>query len=98
MARYIDANALMEKAFVMEYKDEWHMTKSCEFVEVADIENAPTADVVEVVRCKDCKWGSNLFMPDTYACDITNQFNGGNCFCSYGKRRDERRTDDDRNG
>lgn len=55
MPRYIKADALMENAYVLEYKDEWNMTKYGEFVEVADIESAPTADVVEVVRCKECK-------------------------------------------
>ena len=52
MTRYIDADALIEKAYVMEYKDEWHMTKYGEFVELADVENAPTADVRPNVKGK----------------------------------------------
>lgn len=44
--RLIDANDL------------WHKTFVCD--EVAEvrkfIENAPTVDAVEVVRCKDCRW------------------------------------------
>ena len=49
MAFYIDVDAI-------EYHE---IYDGQEFVRVAygdDIDNAPTADVVEVVRCKDCKW------------------------------------------
>lgn len=49
------------------------------------IENAPTVDAVEVVRCKDCaryekKRGCNLLEGLSIATE--------NCFCSYGERRD----------
>ena len=53
---------------------------------------APTADVVEIVRCKDCKH----FLNDTYYCQ---EYNSGYCeldntiksrkhFCSYGERKE----------
>lgn len=54
MSRYIDADALGigkadRKAFeIPQYADGWNSA-----IEV--IANAPTADVVEVVRCRDCK-------------------------------------------
>lgn len=32
----------------------------CDIADViSDIEDAPTADAVEVVRCKDCKWNGD---------------------------------------
>ena len=50
----------------------------------------PTADVVEVVRCKDCKYGKN-FRDGGVNC---NRIEGllmikPNDYCSYGKRREE---------
>ena len=61
--------------------------------ECFEVEDAPTVDAVEVVRCKDCKhWDK-----DALWCNINSaQFNDSNYtwyaenFCSYG----ERRTDD----
>ena len=50
-----------------------------------------TADVVEVVRCKDCVHRD----PEDKKCDSAFQANGGifpvgdNDFCSYGERRKE---------
>ena len=53
---------------------------------VREIENAPEEDVVEVVRCKDCKWwhtGGCAWRPDGEP--------EADDFCSAG----ERRTDND---
>lgn len=51
MPRYIDADELI---FIgLDNPDDDHLF---EFVPKEFIDNAPTADVVEVVRCKDCKW------------------------------------------
>lgn len=51
------------------------------------IEDLPSADVVEVVRCKDCvhyqKGGCNHFGYYTYTPDVDE-----NDFCSYGERRE----------
>lgn len=61
MARYIDADALLEK-YERAIKDDWNKRSSpiswadaYECV-IADIDDQPTAEAVEVVRCKDCKW------------------------------------------
>jgi hypothetical protein len=59
---------------------------------IAAIENAPKADVVEVVRCKEC----SFFKRDTDYCKKRNK---GYCFwdntiktkthyCSYGERKE----------
>ena len=55
-----------------------------------DIENAPTIDAVEVVRCKECKHWDNE--DDAQRCSYTH--NGlhwakPDDYCSYGERRTE---------
>ena len=55
------------------------------------IEDARTADVAEVVRCKDCKnlvnttINANCFL----ICDISDMEIAPEDFCSYGERREE---------
>ena len=47
----------------------------------------PTADVVEVVRCKDCKYGEidDADFPDQYLCHHSGEnWNNVNHFCGYG--------------
>lgn len=57
-----------------------------------EIRNAPAADVVEVVRCKDCKyWGGVVF---GYRCRKLSGMNtqiqtSENDFCSYGERKSD---------
>lgn len=49
------------------------------------------ADVVEVVRCKDCKYGEvdNADFHDQYLCNISgSDWNCGNHFCGYGERKE----------
>lgn len=52
------------------------------------IDNAPTVDAVEVVRCKDCRWLEN----DGYhtRCRITGLSVEAEDYCSRGERREER--------
>ena len=61
------------------------------------IENQPTVDAVEVVRCKDCKHSACNPVKLTYACrhpsGLRGFVNEGYYFCSYGERRDNERTD-----
>ena len=57
------------------------------------ITKMPTVeDVVQVVRCKDCEYGEDTG-EDTgndYLCHFNgSDWNGGEHFCSYGKRRGE---------
>ena len=51
----------------------------------AEIREMPAADVAEVVRCKDCKYG------DYMVCLRTNDgfWRNATDFCSYGERREE---------
>lgn len=60
-----------------------------EFAEYLD--DIPAADVVEVVRCKDCKYNGSISCPT-----FNDNPNGkdwqaleDNDFCSYGERKDK---------
>ena len=56
----------------------------------ADLE-APTADKVEVVRCKDCKYVHYNTSSESYSCQRRGYFSEGveeNDFCSRGERRE----------
>ena len=53
----------------------------------------PSADVVEVVRCRDCKYAKHPYnvrgMETLCECEYSNQTNNSDDFCSWGKRKDE---------
>ena len=54
------------------------------------IDSIPAADVVEVVRCRDCKFRSSWMINRNlrYICPESGMFpNCENDFCSYGKRK-----------
>lgn len=90
MPRYINADALKDRFENLAY-DDWNQgtgtTWANAFREAVDVvEDMPTADAVEVVRCKDCKYRDdydfctgrgypNALVPD-------------DGFCDKGKRRD----------
>lgn len=49
----------------------------------------PSADVVKVVRCKDCKkYGTPYCAVDLWTTDITMRKATENGFCSFGERRE----------
>ena len=88
MPRYIDADELI---FIgLDNPDDDHLF---EFVPKEFIDNAPTADVVEVVRCKDCIH-HKPFMPcedwrQEYICDVFEWKSEDDDFCSFAERRKE---------
>ena len=55
-----------------------------------DIESAPTVDVVEVVRCRECKQGEidDPDFPDEYYCHAGCGWNKGDFYCAYGERKE----------
>ena len=61
----------------------------------ANIQGLPTADVVEVVRCKDCEYGEadygfngDIINPFQYRCTYDgSQWNRPDHFCSDGIRK-----------
>lgn len=92
MARYIDVEALKNDGHPC-----WHDGKGNIYYEV---DHAPTADVVAVVRCKDCKYWAmrqkgllNRYVG--YCCNNDFPFTceslpctSEDDFCSYGERSD----------
>jgi hypothetical protein len=94
MARYIDADKLLEN-LKLQYGEDlgWQCTVNMSDVGMM-IEDAPTTDVVEVVRCKDCKYREDLndrlnnirvfctLAVDVKEVDLTD-------YCSYGERRED---------
>lgn len=89
MARYIDADKLIERvnascAFPNMGQDGYFL-RDC-IIDI--ISKQPTADVVEVVRCKSCvhyqNGACNHFGYYTYAPDVDEED-----FCSYGERKVE---------
>lgn len=56
------------------------------------LDELPPADVVQVVRCKDCEnWQAdwNPSIPDRHYCAVMDSMMKADDFCSYGERKDE---------
>lgn len=60
------------------------------------LKNAPAADVVPVVRCKNCKWFADNNGGEWYGCKMFHVVRitpedapKPDDFCSYGERREE---------
>lgn len=92
---YIERGALLEKSrWVTEY-DEGGWGIDYRAVSEEEINNAPAADVVEVVRCKDCVWWEIRGLPGTVGrCEnphngLWNEYTYACDYCSYGERKEE---------
>lgn len=86
MARYIDVSELPNFEATCSDGKKYVLLP---FEHLSDI---PTADVVEVVRCKDCEYGEvdDDDFPDQYFCNYEgDKWNDGNHFCSYGERKEK---------
>ena len=95
MPRYIDTEELLKVPNVRKVC-EYDETGECityKAVPVEAIENAPTVDTVEVVRCKNCV----LYrVEDRYSyahCALDGMQREQDDYCSYGTRRKEHATD-----
>lgn len=86
MSRYIDADKVYEMAIIHEnFKQS--IADLVSLKEVLD--DTPTADVVEVVRCKDCRMAEEYLMVDGwYYCNNNELSHKPNHFCSYGERKE----------
>lgn len=101
MAEYIDREALLKayldlalakskaakvrKGAAFFQGDLFPMVELTEKEWVRLINAAPTADVVEVVRCKDCKHWEDGWLGYCTKCHTAMNYDN---FCSYGERRD----------
>jgi hypothetical protein len=92
--RLIDANALL--AELDKFANPMPNESGYEFLRgiataITEIEDAPTVDAVEVVRCKDCKksqkW-KNAFGAEGLKCYLLCADIDPDDFCSYGERKD----------
>ena len=99
--RLIDANVLAKaiRTDYFEHFTQYHDTDQIALIDMVcdDIEESPTVDAVEVVRCRECKhWkpsgskAGNSFLDMEYigGCEITNYYRSESDFCSYGERKE----------
>ena len=81
--RLIDANALYKNV-----KQEWD--NDIGFVDVlCIIDEQPTVDAVQVVRCKDCKHHEDEEMGMVYCTHIVGSWVAEDFFCADGERRSD---------
>ena len=82
--RLIDANALLELVQFRLPIDSHNAEVIAGCVDITRrlVQNAPTVDAVEVVRCKDCQQ-----MLQKGWCSLHNTPMAQEDFCSYGERR-----------
>lgn len=87
MAEYIEREAAISECLkynCADKHDKWALKCLLKLI--------PAADVVAVVRCKDCKWNTGAqgnFVQCNYWLDLVKP----NGFCSYGERRTDNATD-----
>ena len=51
------------------------------------LENFPTVDAVEVVRCQDCKHHDDTSISEYKHCFVNNRTVQSDDFCSFGERK-----------
>ena len=103
MARLIDADKFGMYLADVQLANRGCRADVCEFLDdvMYALEEAPTIDAVEVVRCKDCKYSCNPIPEDVgfveclYCSDPRREpgeemaIVGYDDFCSYGERKEE---------
>ena len=88
--RLIDADEL-KKRIPITHADEFENCRNCSLLCDWEVENlvddAPTIDAVEVVRCKDCKW----WLDSDHTCHEHSLVSPmtANDFCSRAERRSD---------
>lgn len=91
MARYKDIEPIIE--FIRKGLNNPDKAKTFghDAIEIlAEIEYAPTADVIEVVRCKYCvHYEADIICEGVGYCNEHQKGMRENNFCSYGERRKE---------
>lgn len=89
MSEYIERKAVINKVNeIPAHFDNGDIRYGIELA-IQTIKDTPTADVVEVVRCKDCRH----YVAEYCTRDIKSRTNmfymRADDFCSYGERKDE---------
>lgn len=92
--RLIDANGIKYREHMECYGHGWF--EKVRTVTKKEIDKLPTVDAVEVVRCKDCKYGMKShcqppYEERTHLCRHSweGEYHKPDHFCSYGERKDK---------
>ena len=85
MARYIDADNLKEDIAGARIIQKPKYLDAEETLSIIDMQ--PTADVVEVVRCKNCKHFDSHPEGLYGDCTLSGDYQGNYEYCSYGERK-----------
>ena len=87
--RLIDANAIIGKARWMEEPDGNGINCDILAVPVSTIEDAPTVDAVEVVRCEKCRYYEKAEYDEGYkmVCRLLKRQTASDGFCYCGERK-----------
>ena len=88
MARYIDADKLTDKLEKLQFNAPVMIPVMKIYNVIELVEDQLTADVVEVIRCENCKSAKPMIFAGLYNCRRHRACRTKDDFCSYGKRRD----------
>ena len=92
---YIEREKALEKVIEVKHHDpELSGVVLHRYIKEIDLKDIPAADVAEVVRCKDCKWYSELACGERellgsqgWCNEVMARPMPSNGFCSFGERK-----------
>ena len=89
MSEYIKREDAIE--WIKSIREENSTIEEAEGLIIAEdaIANLPPADVVEVVRCKDCRWWNKQSDSLQGRCELTHSYPTGAWYCANGARKEE---------
>lgn len=91
MEEYIERDAAVDAIVSVYVSTAGYKTRECVWTAKEAVCALPTADVVPVVRCKDCVWCEDQGMSGLY-CNHPDNRNPCGCrpndFCNDGERKD----------
>ena len=82
MSKYVEYDSLVADSYESDMWDRGTQRFNLRIVEVDDIENAPSIDLV---RCAECKWDKERMNPKAVKCIYGHKPDD---FCSYGERKE----------
>lgn len=95
--RFIDADALMkELQEEIDFETPMYTEEQNKYFTgglrcaIRDVKEQPTADVVEVVRCKYCKWWTKQIDSKQGRCALSGNYPTDYWYCANGERRAEK--------
>ena len=100
---YLDRSSLVTRMkYYEEHTTEGYGEHYAYSTALREIRNAPAADVVPVVRCRDCEYARDLgfkfgsLVRESWFCIYNGPHTtGANDFCSHGQKREKGEIDDD---